>query len=266
MNVNMRILPSDIVRQIKRFFPAIEGATPLQLSVPGHGAELETILKMLDQLPTELLVLSPDDFAALETALATIRSELDTSRSHGERNLRPTPGYQSVSPVKLIYNLLLNCPDETAATSSCGFEFIDGEPTRKALQIDRAEADKVLADGAWKAATVLAGSLVEALLFWALARKESHAIETAIAGLRQGRFALPRADRNLDEWSLHEYVEVSAALAIIREKTAAQVRLAKEFRNLIHPGLEQRRATKCGRGEALGAIAAVELVLRDLAG
>lgn len=261
----MRIVPSDIVRQIKLFFPSIGGSTSLQLYVPGHGAELETILKMLEQVPTELLVLLPDDFAALSTAIATIRSELDTSRSHGERSLRPTPGYQNVDPVTMIYSLLLKCPDETAAATSCGLEFIEAEPTRKALQLDKAEANSALAAGAWKAATVLAGSLVEALLYWALARKGREAIDTAITSLRRRSLPLPRAERDLSEWSLHEYVEISAELAIIEEKTAAQARLARDFRNLIHPGLEQRRATKCGRGEALAATAAVELVIRDLA-
>jgi hypothetical protein len=116
----------------------------------------------------------------------------------------------------------------------------------------------------WKAATVLAGSLVEALLLWALGRRPKSEIDGAVARLEARGVHLPRAKREISDWSLYEYIEVADELAIVSESTTAQTRLAKGFRNLIHPGLEQRRTVKCGRGEALGAIAAVEQVIRDL--
>jgi hypothetical protein len=65
-------------------------------------------------------------------------------------------------------------------------------------------------------------------------------------------------------WHLHEYVEVAAHLGIVKTDTASQVRLAKDARNLVHPGRATRLQQKCDRGTALTALAAVEAVVRDL--
>jgi hypothetical protein len=43
-----------------------------------------------------------------------------------------------------------------------------------------------------------------------------------------------------------------------------QADLARDFRNLIHPGRAQRTGADCDRGTALTALAAIELVVRDL--
>jgi hypothetical protein len=59
-------------------------------------------------------------------------------------------------------------------------------------------------------------------------------------------------------------VEVAEELALIEPDTAKQTRLAKDFRNLIHPGRSIRKQHACDRGTALATTAAVELVSRDL--
>jgi hypothetical protein len=64
--------------------------------------------------------------------------------------------------------------------------------------------------------------------------------------------------------ALPDYVEVAGELRIIKTDTVQQARLAKNFRNLIHPGRVIRLGQKCDRGTALSALAAVELVRRDL--
>lgn len=65
-------------------------------------------------------------------------------------------------------------------------------------------------------------------------------------------------------WGLHEYVELALHLKLIENDTAKLVRLAKDFRNLIHPGRAARLGQKCDRSTAHGAIAAMEGVARDL--
>ena len=77
--------------------------------------------------------------------------------------------------------------------------------------------------------------------------------------------ANPGADLEGPGWHLHEYVEVAAHMGVIKPDTATLVRLAKDFRNLIHPGRAARLGQKCDRATALGALAAVEAVARDLA-
>ncbi len=51
---------------------------------------------------------------------------------------------------------------------------------------------------------------------------------------------------------------------MIKEDTAIQARLAKDYRNLIHSGRAQRLGQICDRGTDLSAVAALERVVRDL--
>jgi hypothetical protein len=67
-----------------------------------------------------------------------------------------------------------------------------------------------------------------------------------------------------EEWTLHHYVEIEAHLGIIKPDTVTEARLAKKFRNLIHPGRAQRLGQKCDRGTALSSVAALDHVVRDL--
>src|SRR5262249_43145879 len=67
-----------------------------------------------------------------------------------------------------------------------------------------------------------------------------------------------------EDWGLAQLIDVAEALQLIETNTATQARLAKDFRNLIHPGRAQRAREVCDRGTALTALAAAELVVRDL--
>ncbi len=81
---------------------------------------------------------------------------------------------------------------------------------------------------------------------------------------KKGEFTDPGADLTARSWTLSHYIEVAAHLGLIRDTTAEQARLAKDYRNLIHPAATIRLKQECHRGTALGAAAAVEFVIRDL--
>lgn len=173
---------------------------------------------------------------------------------------------QSGSFVKLS-----KCPDQFPSPETTELSFMEPDDFRKNLRLDMSAANRALANSEWKAATVLAGSVVEALLLWAIQRRSSDEVGQAVERLRQrdephtGKKIVGRKpDHDLTKWDLHEYVEVAAELRVITVETAAQIRLAKDFRNLIHPGRALRLARTCDRGTALSAVAAIEHVVRDL--
>jgi hypothetical protein len=160
------------------------------------------------------------------------------------------------------------CPDEAAAAGTTALAFIADTDLRESIRLDISSANSDLTDGRWKGATVLAGSAAEALLLWAVQRHEENhpgARAHAVAALRVGNHPLTRdPDPNPEKWDLHEYTEVAAHLSIVKADTAAQLRLARAFRNLIHPGRAQRLGQKADRFTALGALAAFEGIARDL--
>ena len=129
-------------------------------------------------------------------------------------------------------------------------------------------AHRNLAEGQWKGATVLAGSAIEALLLWAIQDQEQNKLGTIAAALAalvpKPLGKNPGSDPEGEGWHLHQFVEVAAYLKVIQANTATLVRLAKDFRNLIHPGRAKRLNQKCEIDTALGALAAVEAVARDL--
>jgi hypothetical protein len=67
-----------------------------------------------------------------------------------------------------------------------------------------------------------------------------------------------------EDWGLGNLIGVANALTLIKPNTFQQATLAQNFRNLIHPGRALRLDEVCDRATALTALAAVELIVRDL--
>jgi hypothetical protein len=184
-------------------------------------------------------------------------SDLDGDR---HRRFRGVPAaYKPPREVVHVGNCALRRPlaaEESALSpiDSCGTFFA---PTLPVFETSIREAD-------WKAATVIAGSVVEALLLDALLQELPADIATATATLVENRTLSRAPPAMLERWDLHQFTEVAHLRQLIEAPTAAQVRIAKEFRNLIHPGRAMRLAQRCDRRTALAATAALEFVVRDL--
>ena len=150
-------------------------------------------------------------------------------------------------------------PDEQIPAATAGLLFIRDAQLRESIRGDIAFANQAVSGGEWKAATVLAGAAAEALLLWAITEKKSPTdIENARAAV------IPSAPTDPNRWDLDAYIKVARHLALIETETERLADLAREFRNLIHPGRSARLAKVCDRGTALSALAAVELIVRDL--
>jgi hypothetical protein len=113
----------------------------------------------------------------------------------------------------------------------------------------------------WKAATVLAGAAIEALLHWRLQEPppDVAAVDRAVTLLKK-RMTFS----DIDRWDLDQFIEVAAHLKLLEPDTYSAAKLAQNFRNLIHPGRAARLAQTCDRGTAYSAITALEHVVRDL--
>jgi hypothetical protein len=174
------------------------------------------------------------------------------------------PGPTPRNPVTEIRDALAKCPDESPAHATSALNFIADVDLRKNLLIDIGEVTRALSNGEWKAATVLAGSAAEALLLWALKQRPPIETANAVTALRKSGGLTTNPNSNLDYWNLYEFIQVAEKIGIINANTAKQTRLAKDFRNFIHPGVAQRLGAKCDRATALSAVAGMEHVVRDL--
>jgi hypothetical protein len=258
-----RVVPSQVMNLIERIFP--QGMERHNLG-RGNAGQLSALANLADEIPDELLTMDTDSYAGFVCSVAHIRHTL--AAWIGDRssrgNLDPIPGFPNESVVTLIQKALEKCPDEAPAPGTSELNFITDVDLRTNLRNDIGAIERALSNGEWKAATVLAGSTIEALLLWSLSQHPPAEITGATTGLRASGQLTRQPDPNLERWDLHEYTEVAANLGIIEADTLTETRLAREFRNLIHPGRAQRIGQKCDRGTARSSVAALDHVVRDL--
>src|SRR5262249_48543587 len=146
--------------------------------------------------------------------------------------------------------ILAPLPDEAPSPATAELSFIPDVALRDSIRNDVSAAHRALHDGLWKASTVLAGTAAEALLHWAISEKKLGAeVEGARAAL------IPNTRKDPNWWDLDGYTKVARYLGLIEAETEKAADLAREFRNLIHPGRSTRLAKVCDRGTALSALA-----------
>lgn len=266
-----RIVPSQVVNLIDQLFP--------QYSTGGNDRNqwfsqlidrcygLQAILVLFEQIPPSLLVLNNQEYSELVSGVAAISNSMKNPKSHGHGfsiELSPISEFGNLNPIALIRDLLAKCPDEFPSPGTAELLFMADHDLRAILRNDIDAVNRALADSEWKAATVLAGSVVEALLLWALQQRMRQEIDVAIQKLMSQKILSRSPSSDLELWTPHDYIEVSSCMGLISAETTNQTRLAKNFRNLIHPGRSQRLGQACNRATALSAVAAVEHVVQDL--
>jgi hypothetical protein len=263
-----RVIPSQLVAIIDKIFPNPEQKTkPFVLGID-RAYQLAAIVDMADKIPSELVSIEGENYINYILSLASIRSAVNTWQSYGQGpDLHPISGLPNLNPVIILRNALSFCPDNFPAKGTTELKFIKDPQFRESLRIDISSANKAFINGEWKAATVLAGSIAEALLLWALqpiANKNPKRIIASIESLLKNEKIKRKLQSDLENWNLHPLIEVSRDLGLIKENTAIQARLAKDFRNLIHPGVSVRKNQACTRATALSALAALELILENV--
>lgn len=259
----MRLVPSQIVEYIDKAYPQAK-----ECQLTGHpfgihaqqAGTLMAIVNLIDQLDTAYL--RSGDFIAVSAAIGEIRGKLSFWAGHNPKGIRdslgPPRGYK-LNAVLLIRKVLESLPDESIPAQTAGLEFIEDETFRSDLRADIASADALLREGHLKAAMVISGSVIEALLMHALLQiGEEKAKETA------GRLGRPVKNKPLDEWHLPDYVSVAQELAVISETCAKQASIAGDCRNLIHPGKARREERKPSPGTALSTAAGLMHVIEEL--
>jgi len=257
-----RVVPSQVVAFINSLWPSSRDLNNLHR---GQAGQLSGLVNLVDQIPNELLVMDAATYALFVCGRAHISQKLATWVSVPDRGneLGQMPGPTPKNPVTEIRDALAKCRDEPLGSDTSKLSFIPDQELRTNLLVDIGAIDRALSNGEWKATTVLAGSAIEALLLWALQRDTAGSTAAATALVKTTTLSRqPNAD--LERWDLHEYTEVASHRGIIKSDTTTETRLARGFRNLIHPGRSQRLDQKCDRGTALSCVAALDHVVRDL--
>jgi hypothetical protein len=181
-----RVVPSQIVEFIDQTFPKAKKQT----DEGGRGFSLNrtdqhpcvAVVDLISQLPAELLVLPRERYTEFVASVAAIKDTLEIwkLRDHG---LNEIPHFGEYNPISFIRRALSLCPDEIPSKDTAELIFIEDDDLRANLRIDISATNQALSNGEWKAATVLAGSVIEALLLWRLNQFGEDKMNTARTSL-----------------------------------------------------------------------------------
>ena len=250
------VLPSQAVAIIDSLFP--EAAKPPGVFVIDHfrSNDLAVVTDLARAIAPELIRLSAEEFARFFAAITACRQQVKRWRAT-ERPITFNLGDDDPNPVSVIRAALGQCPDEIVAAGTAGLAFIDPPDLRESLRLDISAAGSAIHNREWKAATVLAGATIEGLLLWKLGPCDPASLQAALGN--EAKRPPP-----LDDWNLNLLIQAARNLGYIQSNTERAAMLAKDFRNLIHPGRGKRLQQACDRGTALLALGALEHVIRDL--
>lgn len=134
------------------------------------------------------------------------------------------------------------------------FDFIADEQIKKILERDYQEIQRNLISLNWKSAIILSGGSIEAILLDLIKKESTKALSSAKAP----------DEADLNKWSLNDLVEVAVEEKFIESDIAKLSHTVREYRNLIHPGVEIRNNLKVEPEEAKIAVEVLHILIRDL--
>jgi len=160
-----RVAPSQVVTAIGQLFPHVHSGVDFKL-FQGNRPAVLALLDLIEHIPPELMPLDTHDVVQLIISLNFLRGALSQWATSDLAFDRVDGGDRTV--IYDIRDILKRCPDAAPTPTTTELVFIPDADLREGLRLNISTANQALANGEWKAATVLAGSVVEALLLWAI--------------------------------------------------------------------------------------------------
>lgn len=194
-----------------------------------------------EYLPGLLLQINPQDFFSHDGGRTTKYYKFDGILVHISRNLG-----------KL--KVMVDDQAQTPVTVTKSFHFIGDADLRKILERDYQELQRNIVTRNWKSAIILSGGSIEAVLLDLLTKN----ITTA-----QGSTKAP-AENDLTRWSLNSLIDVAVEEKMINSGVATLSHSVRDYRNLIHPGVELRKGLKVEPEEAKIALNVLDMLIREL--
>jgi hypothetical protein len=127
-------------------------------------------------------------------------------------------------------------------------------------------------DGAWKSTVILAGSILEAVLYDRLTRDAATSTQ-AMNCTQTPKYGKPSSRRPKDitmrsrrhQWTLSNLIDVTCELKFLPPSNEVAIDLVlREYRNFVHPRVEIDKGISITEGHATAAVGMLEVVLDEL--
>jgi hypothetical protein len=201
------------------------------------GPDYQTEVTLIEEFSKEVDRLDPRDFApAVQCEFVVLRAQLKASASEWVRLYTPDGG-----PFKRLRRILQFYGGPNGQVKSRSFAYVSDDELRKIVERDYRELSLlVFSASGWKSSVILAGSILEALLYDALTLDLETAAK-ANAARSAPKFKGKVKPIESGDWRLAELIDVASELQILpteRAKTIDQV--LRDYRNFVYPKKEIR--------------------------
>ncbi|PHF52261.1 hypothetical protein COI41_22220 [Bacillus toyonensis] len=144
------------------------------------------------------------------------------------------------------------------------FSFLHDNELKVIIERDYSELSSILLpDGAWKSVVIMAGSILEAILFDVLTNPRYNA--QALASPKVPINNVGRVINNIDKWKLQNLIEVAEDISILPQKRVKSIdQVLRDYRNFVHPKREIKSQHACTEAEALMAKGGLDGVCNHL--
>jgi hypothetical protein len=145
--------------------------------------------------------------------------------------------------------------ESNPVTQEREFTYVSDPALRGMIVRDYAEAQRAFIANCWKASIILSGGLLEAVLLDLVAQHEMSATSSRKA---------PKKPGSLQHWPLSTLIDVAVDLELVTPGIEKLSHPIREYRNLVHPGVELRSGLTFGEEEARIALEVLHILDRDL--
>jgi hypothetical protein len=121
---------------------------------------------------------------------------------------------------------------------------------------DFEEAQRAYISQCWQSVIILTGGAIEAVLLDALLLRSLDA---------QAASSAPKGKADLTKWDFFDLAKVAVELKIVEPSALTLSDPIRQYRNLVHPGVEKRTQMKPQKLEAENGLNVLRIVHRDLA-
>ena len=162
----------------------------------------------------------------------------------------------------LIRTLTVN-EEAVIQRAGCEFQYVADVKLREILHGDYAELKlKLFPDEAWKSVVVMAGSILEAMLFDVLTHpRRIHATRASTKGARGKGGVILDIVAHANDWKLTHLIDVAVDTGVLVEERSNMIdHTLRDYRNFVHPRKDLRSLYAGTPSEGLLAMGALSAV------
>jgi hypothetical protein len=254
----MKVTPDDLERILKKHPTGVGSSVWPNSSQPGVAVAFRQLCK---EIAPNLVFSSDDDRVDWMDRLGTLEFYLDKYESG--------PHITAIGTKFELYAGLHALAKKAWRGPGMGgvreLPFILDKELRGIAERDLASFESMTKAEEVKAAIVLAGSVIEAILF-DLAEKDPAKTTAAAQNVKMKRGWKKFDPTDADWWTLEQVIAVCGqeGLGILSDRTEGTAHIARDYRNFVHPRKEREEAIGNGpltRSDAIQAGALMELVI-----